>query len=113
MLETFTLFVDNGAWNIINHSAIPPLIKRLQRPESAKADEISAAAFRLLGLLAKECPPMYKSHVSELIIVMGDKKNERLSEAALKALAAVCKTDESAVPEDKSVFSLCILHDIS
>jgi sister-chromatid-cohesion protein PDS5 len=44
---------------------------------------------------------MFKSHVTELIIVMADKKNERLSEAALKALAAVCKTDPDAVPEDK------------
>jgi sister-chromatid-cohesion protein PDS5 len=44
---------------------------------------------------------MFKSHVTELVIVMGDKKNERLSEAALKALAAVSKADDTAVPEDK------------
>lgn len=43
---------------------------------------------------------MYKSHVTELVIVMGDKKNERLSEVALKGLAAVCRADPEAVPED-------------
>jgi sister-chromatid-cohesion protein PDS5 len=44
---------------------------------------------------------MFKSHVSELIIVMADKKNALLSEAALRGLAAVCKADPSAVPDDK------------
>ena len=61
---------------------------------------MTTIAYRLLGLLAKECPPMYKSHVTELVIVMGDKKNERLSEVALKGLAAVCRADPEAVPED-------------
>lgn len=101
VLDTFTVLVDNASWNIVNHTSIPSLIKRLQRPEGHNADNISLAAYRLLRLIAKECPPMYRTHVSELVIVMGDKKNDRLAEAALRGLAAVCKADPEAVPDDK------------
>lgn len=44
---------------------------------------------------------MYRSHVTELVIVMADKKNEKLSEAGLRGLASVCKAEQTAVPEDK------------
>lgn len=83
---------------IINHSSIPPLIKRFQRPESAN---LTAVAARFLSRIAKECAPMYKSHVSELVITMADKRNAKLAEVALQALAAVCKADPSACPDDR------------
>lgn len=44
---------------------------------------------------------MYKSHVAELVIVMADKKNEKLAEMALQALAAVSKADPSCAPDDR------------
>jgi sister-chromatid-cohesion protein PDS5 len=43
---------------------------------------------------------MYKSHIKELVIVMGDRKNEVLAEAGLQALSAVCKVDEELAPTD-------------
>lgn len=43
---------------------------------------------------------MFKSHVAELGLIMGDKKNEALAEAGLQAFAAVCKVDEEVSPSD-------------
>ncbi len=100
ILETFSTIIDIASWMIVNHSSIPPLIKRLQRPESGN---VTAAAARLLSLIAKECAPMFKTHVAELVIVMADKKSEKLSQMALQALAAVCKADPSCGPDDGSV----------
>lgn len=107
ILDTFTTVIDIAAWNVLNHSSIPALIKRLQRPESSSAGSAdspmspSRAAFELLGLISKECPPMYKSHIAELVIVMADKKNELLSEAGLRGLASVCKADPESASADK------------
>ncbi len=100
ILETFTTVIDSGSWSLLNHSSISPLIKRLQRPDPAHPNTAEVAA-KLLSLIAKEGAPMYKTHVDELVIVMGDGKNERLAEVALQALAAVCKWNESCAPSDK------------
>ncbi|KAK8847427.1 hypothetical protein IAR55_005285 [Kwoniella newhampshirensis] len=98
LLETMSTLVDVSAWNIVNHSSIPPLIKHLQKPNS----EASAlAAGRLLSTLAKEGPPMFKSHVPELVIVLSEKKNEKLVEVALQALAAVCKVYPEIAPSER------------
>ncbi len=83
---------------IVNHSSIPPLIKRLQRPETRN---LAAVAARFLSLIAKECAPMFKNHVAELLIVMADKSNDKLAEVALQALAAVCKADPACCPDDR------------
>ena len=88
---------------ILNQSSIPPLIKRLQRPDS---ETVTFAATRLLSLIAKECAPMLQSHVPELVIVMGDKKNEKLAEVALQGLAAVCKADPDCAPADRYVIPI-------
>ena len=99
----------------MNHSSIPALIKRLQRPETAPAIPAAAstsaagaqimtparAAYELLGMISKECPPMFKSHVAELVLIMGDKKNELLAEAGLRGLASVCKADPESAPAEK------------
>lgn len=101
ILETFTTIIDHGSWNIINQSSIPPLIAALQkRPKGERGKLVSEAAREWLRLIAKEGAPMYKSHVAELGIIMGDKKNEALAEAGLQALAAVCKVDEGVAPGD-------------
>jgi sister-chromatid-cohesion protein PDS5 len=96
-----SILIDNAAWNVLNHSSIPPLIKRLQRPEGIDPQKTSQAASQLLALIAKEGAPMFKSHVAELVIVMADRKNEKLAEVALQGLAAVCKADPEAAPEDR------------
>ena len=113
ILDTFITLIDNAAWNVVNHSSIPALIKRLQRPETATVISTSAdsteatattpaqAAYALLALISKECSPMYKTHVAELVIVMSDKKNDLLSEAGLQGLASVCKADPDSAPADK------------
>lgn len=54
----------------------------------------------LLRLIAKEGAPMYQSHVPELVLIMGDKKNTVLSEAGLQALGAVSKWNQSAGPSE-------------
>lgn len=43
---------------------------------------------------------MYKSHVPELVLIMGDKRNTQLAEAGLQGLAAVVKCDKTAAPSD-------------
>lgn len=91
---------------IVNHSSIPPLIKVLQKPPSGNHDSnIADAAGKLMSLIAKECPPMFKSHVPELVIVMSN-KNDRLSEVALQALAAVCKMEPESAPDERYSLSL-------
>jgi len=61
---------------------------------------ITEAAREWLRLIAKEGAPMYKSHIASLVMIMGDKKNEYLSEAALQGLAAVCKIDGEVCPTE-------------
>ena len=67
------------------------------------------AAARLLSLIAKECAPMLQSHVPELVIVMGDKKNEKLAEVALQGLAAACKADPECAPDDRYIIPVSLV----
>ncbi|WWD21518.1 hypothetical protein CI109_106004 [Kwoniella shandongensis] len=97
LLETMSTLVDVSAWNIINHSSVSPLIKHLQKPAS---DASASAGARLVSTIAKEGAPMFKTHVSELVIVLSDKKNEKLVEVALQALAAVCKVFPEVTPSE-------------
>lgn len=55
---------------------------------------------KLIALIAKECPPMFTSHVSELNVCIGQQKNEKLVEVALQALAATSKFDDKAALKD-------------
>ncbi|RSH92189.1 hypothetical protein EHS25_008604 [Saitozyma podzolica] len=101
LLDTFSVIIDNAAWNVVNHSSIPALIKRLQRPEGSDPQKAAQMAYNLLRFMAKEGAPMFKSHVAELVIVMSDKKNHRLAEVALQGLAAVAKADPDDAPDDR------------
>lgn len=104
ILETFTVLIDSAAWNIVNHSSISPMIKRLHtRSTDEQSQKMSDAAHHLLSLMAKECAPMFKSHADELVIVIGEKKNEQLVEVGLQALAAVVKVNADWGPSDRSV----------
>lgn len=62
---------------------------------------MTTVARDLLRLIAKEGAPMFKSHIPELVLIMGDKKNSTLSEAGLQALAAVSKWDKTGAPSDE------------
>lgn len=100
-LETFTTMTDAASFDIINKSMIPHMLKILQKPPSgAQGLAIADAAARILTVISKECPPMFKDFVPQLVIAMTD-KNERPSEVALRALAAICKIDPKASPEDR------------
>lgn len=104
ILETFTVLIDSAMFNVVNHSSISPLIKRLQtRTTDDIGQRTAEAAYQFLRLMAKECAPMFKSHVDELMIVVGEKRNEKLVEVGLQALAAVVKVDADWGPSDRKV----------
>lgn len=104
LLETFTTLLEVASFMVINHSSIPTLIKRMQtRPSDERGTRSTFAAYNLLRLIAKECPPMFTTHVNELLIVMSDKKNDKLAEVALQALAAVARVAPDSVSSDSSV----------
>ncbi|OXM77000.1 sister chromatid cohesion protein PDS5 [Cryptococcus neoformans Bt63] len=105
LLPTLTTLIDMSAWNVLNHSSIPSLIRRLQRADS---ERIASAAAQFLGLMAKEGPPMYKSHVQELVAAVADKKNGRLVEIGFQGLAAVCKVYPEIAPSDNRTIERAI-----
>ena len=102
ILPTFSALLNNASFSILNQSAIPLLLKILQKPGGGlmKNARVSAAS-RLLALIAKECAPMYRSHVAELTISMGDRKHDLLAEAALRALSALAKVERASCPNDE------------
>lgn len=100
-LDTFTTMTDAASFGIINKSMIPHMLKTLQRPPpGSQGSAIADAAARILKVISKECPPMFKDYVPQLVIVMTD-KNVRLSVVALRALASICKVDPSTSPDDR------------
>lgn len=101
LLGTMSVVADYAAWMLINQSSIPCLISRLQKPEGPYAERIAAVSSRYLAFIAKECAPMYKAHIDQLVIVINDKKNDKLIELGLQALAAVSKSNPGSGPKDK------------
>lgn len=101
ILDVMSVVVDHAAWTLINQSSIPGLIKRLQKPEGPYAERVVAVCTRYLAFIAKECAPMYKSHVDELVIIINDKRNDKLVEVGVQALAAVSKSNPGSGPTDK------------
>ncbi|WVF69779.1 hypothetical protein IAT40_004558 [Kwoniella sp. CBS 6097] len=97
LLETLTSLLTMSAWNVVNQSSIPPLLKRLQRPDS---EATANAAAKLLAIIAKDGAPMFKTHTNQLAIVVMDKKNDKLVEVAFQALAAVCKVYPEVAPNE-------------
>ncbi|WRT64749.1 uncharacterized protein IL334_001683 [Kwoniella shivajii] len=97
LLETLTTLVDVSAWNVVNQSSIPALLRRISKPESEAS---ASAAAKLLGMMAKEGAPMFKSHTGQLVVSMMDKKNEKLVELSLQALASVCKIYPDVAPAE-------------
>ncbi|WWD07643.1 hypothetical protein V865_005744 [Kwoniella europaea PYCC6329] len=97
LLQTITSLVDISTWNIINQSSIPPLIRRISKPESEAS---STAAAKILAIIAKEGAPMFKNYTGQLTVAMMDKKNDKLVELALQALSAVCKIYPEVAPAE-------------
>ncbi|WOO80532.1 Sister chromatid cohesion protein pds5 [Vanrija pseudolonga] len=101
ILETFTTLIDAAAWNVINLSSIGPLLKRLGKADGPRSVQIKTVAARYLALIAKECAPMYHTHVATLSVSLVDKKNDKVVEIAMQGIAALTKWDKSAGPSDK------------
>nr|XP_019008459.1 uncharacterized protein I206_07018 [Kwoniella pini CBS 10737]OCF47240.1 hypothetical protein I206_07018 [Kwoniella pini CBS 10737] len=97
LLETITSLVNISTWNIVNQSSIPPLLKRISKPESEAS---STPALRVLGILAKEGAPLFKHHAAQLVVAMMDRKNDHLVELALQAMGAVCKIYPEVAPAE-------------
>lgn len=101
ILATFTTIIEHGAFNILNTTSVSPLLRAVQSPPSGPhRDSTIQSAARFLSLIAKECPPMFTTHVPELLVGMGQQKNAKLVEVSLQALAAVSKYEEKAAPKD-------------
>ncbi|TXT14456.1 uncharacterized protein COLE_00649 [Cutaneotrichosporon oleaginosum] len=103
LLDTLLVVVDHAAWTLVNQTSVPCLLKRLQKPEGPNSERVGQLSARFLALIAKDCAPMYKTHIDQLQIVINDRKNAKLVEIAIQALAAVTKWDPEAGPSDKKV----------
>lgn len=44
---------------------------------------------------------MWKSHIPQLILLLGEKKSPKAIEIALQGLAAICKAEPEAAPDDR------------
>jgi sister-chromatid-cohesion protein PDS5 len=104
LLTTFSVIVEQGAFNILNTTSISPLLKALQSPPAGPHREPTVnAACRFMRLTSKECAPMLEPHTPALLVCIGQQKNAALVEVSLQALAAVAKYDDKAVQKDKWV----------
>ncbi|KLO11387.1 ARM repeat-containing protein [Schizopora paradoxa] len=109
ILPTMLAFVRQASLWIVNQSSVPTLIKRLRRADASaasqnsnrRADAAADNAQKLLTVMSKHLPTIFKSHVSELIKCIAEDANARLVEACLQALAAVSRAINGVAPTDK------------
>jgi len=119
--STLAIFVRRSSLWIVNTSSVPTLLERISpsftpasqfQPQSqsqaqAIIDNDNARvvdiSYRLLGFIAKHCPMIFESHVGMLTKMVSNDQDERSTEIALRALAAVTRVDEKAVPKDSYV----------
>ncbi|KAF9559464.1 hypothetical protein CPC08DRAFT_763333 [Agrocybe pediades] len=97
ILPTMTIFLRRAGYSIINQSSIPTLLKRIEKGQdssSSKAKHAAAQAEKILALVSKYAPALYKSRIGELSKAIADESKGALVEAALMALANVIKWDE-------------------
>ncbi|KAH8918667.1 ARM repeat-containing protein [Atractiella rhizophila] len=102
VLETFNIFIRRCSLFILNRSSIPTLIKRLQKQSGN--EQTAASARELLNYAAKNCPALFKSHISELAKAMADEDNKMVMETCLHALSELAKEDSQALTNDKRIF---------
>jgi len=105
-----TLILRRSTYWILNQSAIPTFLKRLQKVSGPRPSEVNPVpntksghaatnALTLLTVVAKHSPALLKLHVGELskLIASGEtdgKKGAVAVEVALMALANVVRWDE-------------------
>ncbi|KAM6492441.1 Armadillo-type fold [Amanita muscaria] len=98
IVSTMTALLRRASYWVINQSAIPVLLKRMQRNRHSQI--LADHAQTLLTYISKHSPSLYKSHVSELCKGLLEEKNHGILEVCLHALAALAQWDESSVPHD-------------
>jgi sister-chromatid-cohesion protein PDS5 len=119
--STMATFLRRSSLWIVNTSSIPTLLERISpsftpasqfQPQSqAQAQaaienentRVADISYRLLMFTARHCPMLFESHVGLLVKMVLDDKDERSTEIALRALAAVTRVDEKTVPKDSYV----------
>jgi len=115
---TMATFLRRSSLWVVNTSSIPTLLERISpsftpasqlQPQSQSQAQatienentrVADISYRLLMFIAKHCPMIFESHVGLLTKMVSDDKDERSTEIALRALAAVTRVDEKAVPKD-------------
>ncbi|KIL63535.1 hypothetical protein M378DRAFT_192889 [Amanita muscaria Koide BX008] len=98
IVSTMTALLRRASYWVINQSAIPVLLKRMQRNRHSQI--LADHAQTLLTYISKHSPSLYKSHVSGLCKGLLEEKNHGILEVCLHALAALAQWDESSVPHD-------------
>lgn len=103
-----TILIRRASYSIVSQSAIPTLFKHIEKAQTSnttKALQNADNSTKLLSIVAKHSPALFKPHVALLTkIIAGDKKG-KLAELALMALANVARADEKSVATiDKCVW---------
>ncbi|KAF8970162.1 armadillo-type protein [Flammula alnicola] len=97
IVGTMTTLLRRASYCIVNQSAIPTLLKRVQKGQSSsseRAQQNATHAGILLSVVSKHSPALFKSHLGELCKATADEKKGLLVELALMALANVARWDE-------------------
>ena len=122
--STMATFLRRSSLWVVNTSSISTLLERISpsftpasqyQPQSQSQAQatienentrVADISYRLLMFIAKHCPMIFESHVGLLTKMVSDDKDERCTEIALRALSAVTRVDEKAVPKDSCVHAM-------
>ncbi|PFH47385.1 hypothetical protein AMATHDRAFT_152196 [Amanita thiersii Skay4041] len=99
LISTMNILLRRASFRLINQSAIPTLLKRVQKSHG-QTHVTAGHAQTLLNFISKHSPALYKSHISELTKGLADEKNQAAVEVSLQALAAVAQWDPELSPSD-------------
>lgn len=107
------IFLRRASLRLLNQSSVPTLIKTVQKGDpdgdghgTSQAQLSANNAQTVLTFISRQCPSLYKPHITELVKAIADEKNSRLVEVALQALSSLIQWDKSLIPTDKSVLPL-------
>lgn len=102
-----TILIRRGSYSVVNQSAIPTLFKHVEKGQTSnttKAQQNAGNSTKLLSIIAKHSPALFKPHVALLTKIIAGEKKGNLAELALMALANVARADEkTAATTDKCV----------
>lgn len=98
LIPTMSTLVRRSSYSIINQSAIPTLLKRLEKGTQdgagSKARYAAASAKMILVVVSKHSPALFKSHIGELSKAIADESKEKLVEISLMALSNLMRLDD-------------------